>query len=285
MMYRHRQLRGFCLTELLIAMTLTTFSIALALRFYAHTRQAIQTQQNLIEMEQRAAFALTLLEQDVQLAGFWGLHADSARLAVETGINIHCGGSDITGWGLQLHTSIDTGSTPPCPAVDNAAADSVVLVTRHASALPTNARNGSIQLQTGVAGGRIFADGSTVVSTTVNRVHDLQLHAWFIGAQSSAANMPALRRYTLVHGGLLQNQEMMPGIEQLNVVFGIDLDGDQQTDAFVPNPGAHNQSVLAARIVLTVRALQPESDYVDPLHHDHYRRLQSERTVLIRNHL
>jgi hypothetical protein len=128
-------------------------------------------------------------------------------------------------------------------------------------------------------------------------LHNVQIHGWYVDAASSEANLPALYRYTLVSGGLLQNQEIMPGIEDFQVTLGVDRDADGQVDGFVDPGTAPTARILAIRVWLLVRMAQPESGHIDngpwysididhtaPLQPaDHYRRASAERTVWLRN--
>ena len=84
-------------------------------------------------------------------------------------------------------------------------------------------------------------------------LHNVLVHGWYVDAASSEANLPALYRYTLVSGGLLQNQEIMPGIEDFQVTLGVDRDADGQIDGFV-DPGDSAGSARAGGATLVTLA-------------------------------
>ncbi|NNC76561.1 MAG: hypothetical protein HKN77_01280, partial [Woeseiaceae bacterium] len=126
-------------------------------------------------------------------------------------------------------------------------------------------------------------------------------------ATNLVPNVPTLRRKTLaVVGGVstIIDQEIAPGVENLQVQLGIDVDQDNTVDRYVnvgddiydPSaagfvPGAR---VITARIWLVVRGqsiepgVQDSRDYepgdVDlGTYSDDFRRLQVSKTILLRN--
>ena len=90
--------------------------------------------------------------------------------------------------------------------------------------------------------------------------------------------VPSLRMQTLEGDGVIRDREILPGVEDLQVQFGIDTSapatvGRGTIDRFV-NPGdailtsaaflnAEGQ-ILAVRIWLRVRAERPENGFTDP---------------------
>jgi type IV pilus assembly protein PilW len=241
---------AFSLVELMVATAIGGLLIAGTLRLFVQYRAAWQTADNLATLEERAAFALTALEEDVRLAGFRGRQAHGTAMA---GLSVHCAGRDISSWALDLDTPVagDNGHYGlPCPAFTTAVTDSDTLILRHAR---------------------------PDVTSTATRT-EIQVHAWYLDQSSSAVTVPSLRRYALVDGGLLQNQEIIPGVEDFQVELGVDRDGDGIIDGFVTPDAARNQHVLAVRFQLVVRSAlrEPGSDTI-------WRRQTAERTVWLRN--
>jgi prepilin-type N-terminal cleavage/methylation domain-containing protein len=292
--------RGFTIVELMIALLLGGILLALALKALAQGRAAWQTAENLATLEERAAFALAALEQDVLLAGYWVAHADSTLLTTAAHVRIHCHGTDVTAATLMstaVSASDDTFALP-CPAATRHVGGTDTLLVRHASPVASDPEAGRVQICTTPLGGIIFQDGLRPAGCPADQpLHNVQIHGWYVDAASSEVNAPALYRYTLVSGGLLQNQEIMPGIEDFQITLGVDRDADGQVDGFVDPGTAPAARILAIRFWLLVRTAQPESGHVDsgpwysidtdhtaPLRPaDHYRRASAERTVWLRN--
>jgi len=106
---------------------------------------------------------------------------------------------------------------------------------------------------------------------------------------------PALRRKTLVAGPSISDQEVIAGVEDLQVQVGLDTDGDLDADLFenpgVLPPGARPVSV---RVWLRVRAEERDpslgaqaieacADRPSSTATDHHRRLLVSGTYRLRN--
>jgi type IV pilus assembly protein PilW len=276
------------LTELMIAISLSMLLVAGALKLLVHARAALNTAESLATLEERAAFALAALEEDLLVAGFWGLHADSTLLSVPGSLYVHCASRDVSGWALQLNVPVvadNDGFALPCPPNSTAMSGTDTLTLRHASPTTTEARAATIQLQTRQSGGTLFSNGTLPSTDPDMRIYDLNVHAWYIDERSSEGDLPALRRYALVNGGLMQNQEIMPGVEDLQVMFGIDRDADGVIDGFVEPGSEAGGDIRAVRLWLLLRSTRLEPGFIDTEFgtNDGYRRISVERTVWLRN--
>ena len=110
---------------------------------------------------------------------------------------------------------------------------------------------------------------------------------------------------TLVAGNRIQDQEVIPGVENLQIQFGIDMNEDNTVDRYV-NPGdpiydpsaaagyVPGARVLTARVWLVVRGVTTEFGLQDARNYapgnanmgqmnDSFRRLQVSKTILLRN--
>ena len=52
-------------------------------------------------------------------------------------------------------------------------------------------------------------------------------------ASSFSDAIPSLRRKTLINGGVIEDQEMITGVENLQVQFGLDTNGDGTVERYV----------------------------------------------------
>ncbi len=120
--------------------------------------------------------------------------------------------------------------------------------------------------------------------------------------------MPTLRRHRLVGGGVggptIIDEEVAPGVENIQLQLGIDVDEDNTVDRYV-NPGdpiydpaavgfIPGARVITARIWMIVRGIdiemgvQDQNDYrpgdvVLGVPADNFRRMQVSKTILLRN--
>jgi type IV pilus assembly protein PilW len=117
-------------------------------------------------------------------------------------------------------------------------------------------------------------------------------------------NVPTLRRKRLAAGPAIVDEEVAPGVENLQVQFGIDVDQDNTVDRYV-NPGdaAYDPDafgyipgarIMTARIWLVVRSVNIEGGLQDNRNYapgdvslgafgDNVRRIQVTKTILLRN--
>ena len=288
----NRTARGFSLTELMVAVSIGLLLVAGALKLFTHAQAALITAENLASLEERAAFALAALEEDLLLTGYWGLHADGAALVVPVSLSAHCAGNDVSAWALQTDVAVAVSNdsyTIPCPAHLTAMAGADTLTLRHASPTPTEPHANTIQLQTSHSEGTLFNDGAIPIADPDLPIHDVNVHAWYIDTHSSEGTLPALRRYALVNNGLMQNQEVMPGIENLQISLGIDRDADGVVDGFVEPGNEADGVILAIQLWVLLRSMLPEPGHYDPEfgaadgYDISYRRISAERTLWLRN--
>ncbi|MDP6437436.1 MAG: PilW family protein [Gammaproteobacteria bacterium] len=289
---------GFTLVELMVALLLGSIIIAGALSLFNSVRAAYTSAQLMASLQERGAFALTALEDDLRLAGFWGLHSDAGLINIPSGIRVHCAGRNISAWALQLADPVDAtdnGALLPCPPADRFVPGTDTLIVRHASAETADDPD-RIRLHTSETTGNIFRAGAPPDISGAN-TFELQISAWHLDAASSESGLPALRRFTLTNNGLMQNQEIMPGVEDFQVLLGIDRDGDLQIDSFVNGDDRDGAPVLAVSIWLLIRSERSEPGHHDngpwysidtdarnPLRpDDSYRRASFMRTVYLRN--
>jgi type IV pilus assembly protein PilW len=295
-----RPAAGFSLAELLVAALLASGISLGALQLYQQSLRAYRSTEQLADLEERAAFALRALTDDIALAGFWGRYSSPATLAVPAGLAVRCGGTDITAWALQRQQPVEARNAAlvmPCAPFTAAVGGADSLVIRHASSVPALPRAGQLQLATRVDCAELFANGSVPAAcATDSSVHNVEVHAWYVDRAASTRGMPSLRRYTLVTNGLLQNQEIMPGVEDMQVALGVDRDADGWVDAFINPDEAGSAPVIAVRIGLRVRALRREPGLgrqvlpsgIDAragpqVFTDSFRRITAERTVFAPN--
>lgn len=302
---------GFTLVEMMIAMAIGMVLILGAVTIYANGRQSFRTFENIARIQDNARFAVEMMAPDIRLAGFWGRTNEAAFINVPGAVAVNCGGADVTAWAMNLNTGVagvDDNYNLPCAPFFAAQANTDVLVLRHASGQPTPAVAGVMQVQTTRTAGQVFNTGIVpggFLPAPASATHDVNVHAYYVDQASSVGGLPSLRRQTLV-GNQIQDQEIIPGVENMQVQFGVDTDQDGTVERYVDpdsviiTPGAVGfnplAEILAVRVWLLVRGEFQENAFVNDATYtppdanllpitpnDNLRRMQLSTTIFLRN--
>ncbi len=294
--------KGFTLIELMIAISIGLFVVAGALKVYSESRAYFRTLQNINDLEQRAVFALRLLEQDIARAGYFGLHADGRLLDTDADVSVHCAGFDVAVWATAADYPVAGSNAAydmPCPPRFSPVPGTDTLTLRFADSKPADPNAFGAIVVTGLAGGVIASRADRPFSADVIARRHFRVAAWYIGAGSSEQPSPALFRQRLRDDGQIETQEIMPGIEDLQIRFDIDTNNDglvdEQINADARLPGGAKP--VSVQIQLRIATALPEQGHIDAgpwisidpdqprfLPHDSHRRISVTRSFAVRNH-
>jgi type IV pilus assembly protein PilW len=316
-----RRQSGLTLIELLVALAIGSFLIIGSVQIYNQSRQAFVINESIARVQETAQFAMDTIEADLRMASNWG--STSRALAVEgrslgaaanptslpAPANVNCGDD----WAFNIAMTVDgdnNGYTLGCAAQGTAQANSDTVTVRRATVQPQPLEAGRLQVQATRVQGRLFADGNVPVGfdPAQSTTHNLLVNTYYVADNSTLIpGVPTLRRKTLtVDSGapFVDDQEVAPGVENLQIQFGVDLDGDNTVDTYV-NPGAEvynptaggfvaGARIITARVWLVVRGISAETgiqhvqnyqpgDVTLGVPTDAFRRLQVSKTILLRN--
>jgi type IV pilus assembly protein PilW len=309
-----RRAAGLTLIEMMVTVVIGAFLMIGVISIFAQTRTTFRTGDAVERMQENVRFALNAMQPDVRMAGNWGMHSQGALVTVPGGVAVTCAGADVTAWALDPTVGVEASNgqyTLPCPAFANAfQPGSDVLVVRHASGQPAAPVNTVIQIASNRVGSTVFNNGAPPLAGACppTCTFDWQTQAYYVTSASSlGANVPSLRRQVLVPGGVMQDQELIPGVEDFQVLLGLDADGDDDVERFVsaddpvlamldPLDAAYDEAaqIVAVRLWLMFRAEQAEQGFVDAnaynyanvagfTPNDGFRRMLVSKTVLLRN--
>lgn len=338
------RIRGFSLVELMVALLIGSFLIIGAVTVYTQSRNTYSVNETVARLQENARYAMSTLEPDIRLANYWGLMND-AELITGTVGNTPLPGAETTndcgaGFDIDLRrpiVGVNNNYNLACAAGPAAGIPDPTftrtpdtIVVRHAAEARSPANDGTLQIYSTRQGGasRVFNDATApgAPAALLNtppfgqqaEVRDLVVRAYYVSAASSQARLPSLRRQNLVGGVNPQfnDEEILPGVEDLQIQFGIDPGADDNGDGVVDdddgngmpdryngivtryvNPGdaaLDTAQVVAVRLWLLVRAETPEvgftntrpfsyADVVNYQPNDSFRRLLVTRTIQIRN--
>lgn len=319
---------GLTMVELLVALAIGSFLMIGAVQIYNSSRQAFVINESIARVQETAQFAMDTIESDMRMASNWG--RTSRALSIEGRAILGdknpnslpepnlCG----DGWALDVALSVDGENnqyTLPCLPQPGAQANSDMITVRRATVAPVAVDNTRLQIQTTRIQGEIFSANappamfSTAVNPTTGQpastTHNLLVNSYYVANNSDLIpGVPTLRRKRLTSVGgapTIVDEEVAPGVENIQIQLGIDVDEDNTVDRYVnPGEGVYDPNdaanfipgarVITARIWLLVRGVSPELGIVDPTDYapgdvdlgtfnDGFRRMQVSKTILLRN--
>lgn len=325
--------RGLSLVELMVSMAIGLFLLAGAVTVFGKTRDLYRTNDASARLQETARYAMSTIEADLRLANNWGLMSqaelvdngptlDPANLPdVDPGYTLPAALSGFAGtisscgpmWAVKLPAYVETNDDAyglGCAEYGAAVAGADQFTIRRVStqvipAAALGANAGRIKIQSSRIAGSLFS-GTTLpagLDAASSETRALVVHGYYVDQDSDLrAGTPSLRLKELdATGGapVILDREVVPGIEDLQIEYGADLDADQNADYFVP-PGAAippGDQIVAVRIWLLVRAEQPETGFIDNRVYDYasrtgaavlapadsFRRVLVSKTIALRN--
>ncbi len=314
----------------MVALTLSALLVAGATQLFVDGQKAYRANEQTAELQEIARHALAVLEMDLRMAGYWGLSHDSARIAGGAGpaeplpatLLPAAGGIAACGpnWAIHLRQHIgasDNQYALACPAFNRRPQpQSDVLIVRRASeSTDTPPATPRLRIVANQGQGQlVIARCSDVRNSACTRppplpmfpaarVHDLIVNAYYVSRDATGrTGLPSLRRKRLVgnaSGAAIQDEEVIPGVENLQVQLGVG-DPSGAGPVYFANPNDVDlddplHPVVAVRLWLLIRAESLEPGFIDGKRrefptgrvvvapNDAFRRLLATTTVYLRN--
>jgi type IV pilus assembly protein PilW len=284
---------GFGLIELMLALALGLLLVLGAVQVVVRVRQAYRTAETYARLQESARYALDALEPELRMAGYWGLTNRADLIAQRAGpgdplpveltpalATIEACGPN---WAIDVEHYVagangngGAGFALACdPYQDAWQPDTDVLVVRRASETPPDALDaGRLYLQSSRLQGGLFVHAAsacgnprlaaclpvgTAPPTFETRV--LESSAYYVSRESTGRrDLPSLRRKHLGPSGML-DEELVAGVDDLQVRFGIDTDGNFDAETYVDpasDPASYGGPIVAVTVWLRVRAEDAE---------------------------
>jgi type IV pilus assembly protein PilW len=315
--------RGVSLVELMVALVIGALLIAGAVTVFLQSRNTYRANDSVSRMQEAGRYALDVIAPDVRLAGFWGLtNRPMSWTSTAAAVLRDCGANFATtiGTPIEGRDAIATSGsgynlTAGCPVATLTGGKTLtpvtwsdVLIVRRVSADQAPLENKRLQVQSNRESLVLFSDGVRPAGYTAapqSETHNLIADVYYIGETTPAVNNVrqfALRRQTLIAGAAqpeMRDDEIMPGIQDMQVQFGLDTNGDGTVERYV-NPGTAlpaGASIATVQLWLLVVADEIEVGFADTnraytyanatqtaaVFHDNRRRLLVTKTIQIRN--
>jgi type IV pilus assembly protein PilW len=325
--------RGLSLVELMVALSIGLFLLAGAVTVFGKTRDLYRTNDAAARLQETARYAMSTIEADLRMANYWGLMSRADLVENGPALNLaslpdvdpgYTLPADLGGfaaainscgamWAVKLPAYVEASDDAygfACAEFGTAVPGSDQLTVRRAStqvitAGALGASNNQIKIQTSRVQGTLFSGTALPggYAPGLSETRALVAHGYYVDQDSELRpGLPSLRRKQLDFVGgapAIVDREIVPGVEDLQVEFGVDLDADQNADYFVQPAAAipAGDEIVAVRVWVLARAEQPELGFTDGRTYDYasrtgaaayapadgFRRLLVSKTIALRN--
>lgn len=309
-----RQLRrsqdGITLVELMVALVIGLVLSGAAIMIYSNSKHGFGVQVNIANVQENGRYVLQLMQEDVRMAGYWGLNYQpkSIRTAEAITLNNEC----TDGWSTDITRPIhvannDNSSYANCISNVDYKKGTDILTVRHASSTAVAEDDivaGDVYLHASLTRGALFvadADGTVDAGVDVQELpvanHRLSAHAYYVRpwSQTVGDGIPTLVR-KVVSGTSVVAEPLAEYVEDFQVTLGIDMDWDGNVDRY-DNDGitaAETDHVMTVIVEVLIRAPTGEAGYTnDKVYQlgdqagftpaDSFRRQVFRETIFIRN--
>ena len=222
---RNRQY-GFTLVEILVTLTISLFLVGGILQIFLNNKQTYRAQEGLSRIQENGRSAIDVLGSNIRQAGYAAISTNTASRYTKftDGAGTVITGTEGTGTGIMSINGIST----------NGATDSITV---------------SFDSPTDCLGSATPVPGVAVPGGNVQRA----VNWFFIDANN---NLACLGNGNAVLGnGNAVPQPLIEGVENMQIWYGLDTDGDQAANTYVTAPAAWN-NVVSVRICLLLRSIE-----------------------------
>jgi len=240
---------GLSLIELMISTVIGMIVIAAGGKLYIDGRFNSRIQEDISGMQQNARFALDALSRDIRRAGYFAGNINRRSIG-GTAVRKPDGSCPTTSgrWGAMVLRPIfginDTNDGYACiPPNDYLRGD--ILTLRYADSRPvsTTPPGGELFIRSSLTEGAVYqaedeADPENTVQGSPVVLQRLVSHAYYIRSSGvitcpDGSRPPSLYREQLDKNGRPIAEELATGIEQLQIMFGIDVNADGSVMRFI----------------------------------------------------
>ncbi|MCL2917546.1 PilW family protein [Shewanella litorisediminis] len=308
---------GMSLVELMIALVISLFLSAGIFTMFSMSASNVTTTSQFNQLQENGRIALAIMERDLSQLAFMGdMTGTDFIVGSNTTISSAAVPNDCIGGGVN-NATLPNGTTSHFRRIwgyEAGVSGDVFAclsgVKEKTDVLQIKRLVGPNTLAPNVASNHyvattsseaIFFTGNQPTPTLTNsRFWEYQHHIYYV---KDDGTVPVLRRRTLtVANGMNNEEQLVEGIENLRVLYGVDDDGDDIPNRYVPVGSVDtvmwdNQSfqrIVALKLFLLVRAVEKDPSYKNETQYqlgdktieapqDNYRRKVMSTTVMLEN--
>lgn len=244
---------GFSLIEMMIAMTIGLLIIGALTAVIVSAGSSSRSNDRSSELQTNGRYALETLKRDVQVAGYYDLSGGGVNPAPVTlagdCYNFFASNLSQRVWGSN--DGVNTFAAKCIPAASYAGSD--ILVLRYLSLDSSASKDGQLTAGFNTNGG-LYVRSAYVrhamfippalpgdMTATPQEDHRVEVHIYYINPNTTAADgIPSLHRVRLDDAGVMVDDMVVSGIQNLQVQYGVSdaMGNTQYLDANNVNPSA-----------------------------------------------
>lgn len=295
--------RGVTLVELMVALVVGLILLAGLIQLFISNKQAYRIQEGTAVVNENARYALSQMQYDLRMADHWG-GVEGDVLDTVSGsdtVTKDCGGNAAAVLNVGVFGYEDAGSSPlSCIPASDYLPNTDIIVLRYA--MPTRVASGSLAGTTFYvrsASGRrgVLFEGKNKSSIPSDLASDnasetdeyketpvgfanyqLRTAIYYLRkcasqdrgtagvCDGSDDTVPSLARLSL-QGTSMVTEDVISGVEQMQIAYGVDLNGDRSADAFqtaTEVTAANNWSrVVNVKMSLVLRNGERDTTFTD----------------------
>ncbi len=225
--------RGLTLIEIMIALVIGSVLIAGAGKIFISSKRNLEAQLNLQQIQENARYALDLISRDLRRAGYFaGLNSITAIEGTSAPLQPDGKCPLSNAWGRMLARPLfglnDTNGEYACiPDSDYLRGDIIVTRYAHPVAVTGALSDKQLYLRSNASAGALFSgsesDSNQVAEPSI--VQKIIARAYYIRPSTTrcpdGSKPPALWRETLDSNGRPAAEELVTGVEQLQLQYGV----------------------------------------------------------------
>ncbi len=293
-----RKESGITLIEMMVAITVGLILLAGIVQLFVSNKTAFRIQEGANILNENARYALNQIQYHLRTADYWGgVEADAVSVDGNVGLTTQCNGTPlVTAIGIQGFDGSSAGSPLDCIPNADYVADTDVVMLRYAdadrigSAATVAASGAALWVRTAIGRRAVILDGADINTVITNNGdladqaaplgfaitnHRYRAVAYFIRPCASQDrgtagvcdaqddDIPTLARLVLDENGQLVQEDVVAGVEQMQIAYGIDNNGDLTADLYENADAvtANNRwdRVVATRLSLLIRNLERDN--------------------------
>ncbi len=262
--------RGFTLVELMVGLAIGIVVLTAATVAFVNASSARREMEKTNRQMENGRYAMQVLADDIALAGYWG-EFDPTVVSAPASLPDICTTDPAA---LKLHVPLHIQQVPAGGAVPSCVSDvkagTPIIAIRRAASCATNtgtldcaaAAAGTTYVQSALCNTELalpsiaqrYAVSATLADFSLHKrdcataadVRKYVVHIYFVANNNNAGDgIPTLKRAQL-GAGSFSVQPLVEGIDDMQLEFALDTNGDSQPDVVVTDPSTYNGCASAA---------------------------------------